>query len=106
MMKKNNVFCTWILSTVWIMTCNIAIAEAPRSKTTWSIVGKSLTELLDSGWTIIGHSSYRVVIAPYTNGAVDEATHSFILHKNGKYIDCLIKNPSPGNAYSACRQLN
>jgi hypothetical protein len=86
---------------------NASIAQTPNRKlTTWSAVDKSMTELLDSGWKIISHSIHRVVIAPYTNGASDEETFSYILHKNGKYIDCLIKDPRLSSSYSGCRQLN
>ncbi len=106
MMKKNTVFFACIVSSIWIMTGNIAIAGTPTSKTPWRVIDKSLGELLDSGWKIISHSSHRVVIAPYTNGATDESTFSYILHKNGKYINCIIENPRPDNSYSACRQLN
>jgi hypothetical protein len=89
------------------MTCNIAIAETPTNKKTpWKIIDQSLGELLDSGWKIISHSGHRVVIAPYTNGASDEETYSYILQKNGKYVTCLIINPRPDNTYSRCRQLN
>jgi hypothetical protein len=106
MMKKYAIFCICMVLAVWIVTCNIAMAGTPTNKTTWKVIDKSLGELLDSKWTIIGHSSHRAVIAPYTNGAVDEETYSYILHKSGKYIDCLIINPRPDNAYAACRQLN
>jgi hypothetical protein len=106
MMKKNTVFCTCIVSIIWIMTCSITIAGTPTNKTTWRVVNQSLSELLESGWKIVSHSSHRVVIAPYTNGASDEETYSYILQKNGKYINCLIRDPRPDNSYSACRQLN
>jgi hypothetical protein len=88
------------------MLCSMTIAGTPTNKTTWRVVNKSLSELLDSGWKIIGHGSNRVVIAPYTNGASDEETYSYILHKDGKYVSCLIRNPRPDNSYSSCRQLN
>jgi hypothetical protein len=106
MIKKHTFFCAFIVSTVWIMTCNNSIAGTTRTKTPWKVVEKSLGELLDSGWQIIGHSSHRAVIAPYTNGASDESTFSYILHKNGKYINCIVENPRPDNSYSACRQMN
>ncbi len=106
MIQKNTISYICMVFTIWIMTCNIAAAATPRNKTPWKVVDKSLGELLDSGWQIIGHSGHRVVIAPYTNGASDEETYSYILHKNGKYINCLIYSPRPDNSYSACRQLN
>jgi hypothetical protein len=106
MLKKNTVFRTGIVSIMWIMMCNTVIAETPKSKTPWRVVNQSLGELLDSGWKIISYSSNRVVIAPYTNGAVDEERYSYILQKNGKFINCFVDSPRPDNAYSSCRQLN
>jgi hypothetical protein len=106
MIKKTFVFCACIAFSVWIMVCNIAVAGTPRSQTTWRAVDTSMSSLLDSGWKIIGYSSHRVVIAPYTQGASDEATYSYVLQKNSKYINCFIGNPSPDSAYSGCRQLN
>jgi hypothetical protein len=90
---------------IWVMTSEISIA-GPTSKTPWVIVNSSLGELLNSGWIIVNQSSNRVVIAPYTNGASDEVTYTYLLHKNGKYVNCFILNPRPDNASSACRQLN
>jgi hypothetical protein len=106
MMRKNIVSWTCMASAAWIMTCSIAVAGTPMNKTPWTVVNKSLGELLDSGWKIINYSSHRVVIAPYTTGASDEETYTYVLHKNGKYIHCLIENPRPDNTYSRCRQLN
>jgi hypothetical protein len=106
MMKKNIVFYSCMVSIAWIMACSIAIAATPTNKTPWKVVNQSLGELLDSGWKIISHSSHRVVIAPYTTGASDEETYSYVLYKNGKYITCLIDNPRPDNTSSKCRQLN
>jgi hypothetical protein len=106
MIKKSTVSWICIVSTIWIMTCNIAMAQSPASRTPWKVVSQSLGELLDSGWKIISHSSNRVVIAPYTTGASDEEAYSYILYKNGKYISCSIRNPQPDNSYSRCRQLN
>jgi hypothetical protein len=106
MIKEQKVLLAYMVFTIWLMACNIAIAGTPMSRTPWRVIEQSLGELLDSGWKIVSHSSNRVVIAPYTNGASDEETHSYILQKNGKYIHCLMKNPRPDNAYSGCRQLN
>jgi hypothetical protein len=106
MMTKKTISWTCIVFTIWLTTCNIAIAETPKNKTPWKIINQSLGELLDSGWKIISYSTNRVVIAPYTNGASDEESYSYVLHKNGKYINCSIRDPRPDNSYSRCRQLN
>jgi hypothetical protein len=90
------------------MIGNVSMAATPRSSTTWKVVGKSLNELLDSGWKMINYSSHRIVTSPGTSGNLlhDEETYSYILFKDGKYINCFIENPRPDNAYSICRQLN
>jgi hypothetical protein len=106
MLKKTIVSCAFIVFAVWIMLCNIAMAGTPQSQTTWRVVDTNLSGLLDSGWKIIGYSSHRVAIAPYTNGASDESIYSYVLQKNSKYINCFVGNPRPDNAQSACRQLN
>jgi hypothetical protein len=106
MIKRNIISCTCMVFTIWITMCNVAIAGTPMNKTPWKVVDKSLGELLDSGWKIISHSSHRVVITPYTNGASDEETHTYILHKDSKYISCQIINPRPDDTYSRCRRLN
>jgi hypothetical protein len=82
MIKRTIISCVCIVFTIWIMVCNIAIAATPQSKTTWRVVDTSLSGLLDSGWKIIGYSSHRVVIAPYTNGASDESIYSYVPSSN------------------------
>ncbi len=105
MLKTTRIFQIILISVSWVMTGEISIA-GPTSKTPWLVVNSSLGELLNSGWIIVNQSNNRVVIAPYTNGASDEVTYTYLLHKKGKYINCSIRNPSPDDASSACRQLN
>jgi hypothetical protein len=76
------------------------------SDTTWKPVEKSMSQLLSLGWKIVGHSGSRTVILPGTVSGADETIFSYILYKDGKYINCFIQNPRPNNAASSCRQLN
>jgi hypothetical protein len=72
--------------------------------TAWEDTKISLKELLNGGWQITGHSSNRV-IANFTS--LDVRTLSFVLTKGGKYVVCLLENPSPPVANAAsCRKLN
>lgn len=108
MAQKNNFHYASFLAILWLVMGSAAIAATPQNKTVWRIVDKGLNELLDSGWKIISHSSHRIVTSPGTSGNLlyDESTYSYILYKDSKYINCLINDPRPDNAYSKCRQLN
>jgi hypothetical protein len=99
---------TFVLLCVMSMhdTRYIANAASPVN-TVWEPVNVSLAQLLSSGWRILGHSNYRVATSPapgYT--PYDETQFSFVLNKNSDYIICLIPDPRPSNAKSACRKLN
>jgi hypothetical protein len=90
-------------------TKHLAYAASPLDKeTTWEPVGMTLNQLLNSGWQISGHSVYRVATSPGASGyrPYDETQYSFILTKNGKYVICLVLDPRPSMATSACRKLN
>jgi hypothetical protein len=76
--------------------------------TKWEKVDASLSELLNSGWGLLGISSSRVA---YRNsigpGGLDEENFTFALVKNGKYIVCSVGSPQPPIAQSAgCRRIN
>jgi hypothetical protein len=76
--------------------------------TKWEKVESSLSELLNSGWVLLGVSSSRVA---YRNsigpGGLDEENFTFSLVKNGKYIVCSVGSPQPPIAQSAgCRRIN
>jgi hypothetical protein len=76
--------------------------------TRWEKIDVSLSDLLDSGWQLLGVSSNRVAyrnsISP---GGLDEETYTFSLVKNGKYIVCAMTNPySPIATSAACRKIN
>jgi hypothetical protein len=75
--------------------------------TDWGGVNSSMTDLLNSGWQIITQSSYRsILINPNSSIRMDEAKYVYTLHKNGKYITCIIQNPKINNSLSGCRSLN
>lgn len=76
--------------------------------TEWGKVDVSLSQLLNSGWQIIGHSSNRAAVG--NAGAAnnyDNSNYTYVLTKNGRYVTCIIVNPSPPIAQvNACRSLN
>jgi hypothetical protein len=73
----------------------------------WEKIETSLSDLLNTGWQLIGIASNR---AAYQNSfsprGFDEETHSFSLTKNGKYIICFTANPSHPVANIGCRKIN
>jgi hypothetical protein len=92
-----------------------AVTQATRSnKTTWDIVNSSLSDLLNNGWKLIAQSSDRAATPPVPGNSVsgsgtpafDEQSFVYTLYKEGKYVTCTIRNPSPGNSYSRCRLIN
>jgi hypothetical protein len=107
-MVKNLIFCGIGLSAIsWIATISPSLSETLSNTTMWKPVDKSLTELLNSGWKIIGHGTNRVATSGYIGViAYDEVTYTFVLYKDGKNITCLVGEPRPGNTVSRCRQLN
>ncbi len=91
-----------------IVTLNLISQSAVYSvPSKWEKVETSLSDLLNSGWQLIGIASnraaYRNSVSP---GGFDEETHSFSLTKNGKYIICLTANPSHPIANIGCRRIN
>jgi hypothetical protein len=97
--------------------------ETPNNKKTeWSIVNKSLGELLNEGWRITNHGTSRSAsnttsFVSASNGqgrnnwtnesSFDNETFTFVLSRDNKYIICLINNPSLAEGtYSRCRSLN
>jgi hypothetical protein len=75
--------------------------------TKWGEAGVSMSELIDSGWQITAHGTNRIAANSNSGNGFDVRTYSFLLTKSGKYIICLVENPSPpvANAVS-CRKLN
>jgi hypothetical protein len=76
--------------------------------TEWGKVNMSMTQLLNSGWQISGHSSNRAAVgnAGSANN-YDNSEYTYLLTKSGHYITCIVQNPSPPIAnVVACRSLN
>jgi hypothetical protein len=76
--------------------------------TDWGKVEMSMTQLLNSGWQIVGHSSNRAAVgnAGSANN-YDNTDFTYLLIKNGRYITCILENPrSPTAKVAACRSLN
>jgi hypothetical protein len=76
--------------------------------TKWEKVEVSLSDLLGSGWQLLGITSNRVA---YRNsvgpGGLDEETFIFSLTKNGQYVVCSVDNPNPPIAQtSRCRKIS
>jgi hypothetical protein len=119
--KNKNALHGYVFAIVMLLSidCGQVIAVNPnRNKTSWGVVNQSLTELLDDGWKLINQSANRVAIpqssvrdstgvGTITNSGYDEEMFTFMLSKNGKYVICLISNPSVvQGTYSSCRSLN
>jgi hypothetical protein len=106
-MKNINFYCIGVAASLLLLISQTSLAVNPRSQTTWKIVEKSLTELLNSGWKMISHDTNRAKTSGYqSQAAYDQQTHTFTLYKDGKYIICLISEPRPDYAFSYCRELN
>jgi hypothetical protein len=75
--------------------------------TKWERVETSLSDLLNSGWQLAGVASNR---AAYKNsispGGLDETEYIFSITKNGKYMICVMSNPTPPIAPAGCRRIN
>jgi hypothetical protein len=97
-----------------VIGCSIFIAlsmsfhgKAHSVPTKWERVETSLSELLNSGWQLAGVASNR---AAYKNsispGGLDETEYIFSITKNGKYMICVMSNPTPPVAPAGCRRIN
>jgi hypothetical protein len=98
---------------VLISPIQVAKAQSPTRNqnfklTSWNVVNSSLTDLLNSGWKIVGTSSHRVATVTGRGiGAIDEETYVYTVSKDGKYINCSFTDPVANKgAYTACRLLN
>jgi hypothetical protein len=75
--------------------------------TSWEDAKISLSELLNNGWQMTAHGTNRIAANSNSGNGFDVRTYSFVLTRNGKYIICLLENPSPPIANAAsCRKLN
>jgi hypothetical protein len=76
--------------------------------TKWEKVDSNLTDLLNSGWTLVNTAAHRV---SYSNSigpsSKDRETYIFSLIKGRTYIICSVVDPSPPVAETAiCRKIN
>jgi hypothetical protein len=75
--------------------------------TNWEDARMSLAELLNGGWQMTAHGTNRIAANSNSGNGFDVRTYSFVLTRNGKYIICILENPSPPMANAAgCRKLN
>lgn len=69
--------------------------------TDWVPVQKSMSELLNDGWKIVGFNDYQ------TEMFSDNITsHAFVLASGNKYVICFLIGPAMNDAKSKCRALN
>jgi hypothetical protein len=69
--------------------------------TDWVPVQKSMSELLNEGWKIVGFNDYQ------TEMFSDNITsHAFVLANGNKYVICFLIDPAMNDAKSKCRALN
>jgi hypothetical protein len=97
-------------TTSYILFFTLFMLLLPQSAksipTKWDRIDQSIEELLNSGWQVIAHSSYRAVFASPGN-SINEISFSYVLSKGGKYVTCTIVNPKPPIAdTSGCRRMN
>jgi hypothetical protein len=88
---------------------NAEIQSLSTHVTSWKVVNKSMSDLLNSGWRIVSQSAYRVATSTSGGfGSIDEETFIYTIVKDGKFITCIIPNPQrePGVTRSGCRLLN
>jgi hypothetical protein len=87
-----------------------AVAQSSSGKlspTKWELTGMSLSELLNSGWQISGHSSSHAAFHVVNDDLFDKESYTFLLSKNGKHTMCFVENPRPPIANnSGCRRIN
>lgn len=106
MNKKKKSFvlgcCTAVL---FILAFQESVKAVP---TDWRKVDASMTQLLNSGWQIVGHSSNRAAVG--NAGAAnnyDNTAFTYILTKDGRYITCILIEPRPPiSNLASCRSLN
>jgi hypothetical protein len=103
--KRKSFLLGCIITTLLITGLQEMVKALP---TDWKIVDMSMTQLLNSGWQIAGHSSNRAAVgnAGSANN-YDNTDFTYLLTKNGRYITCILENPrSPVAKVAACRGLN
>jgi hypothetical protein len=116
MLKSKNkaiVLSIFLVSTT--VACYQANAQAPARihVTKWAIVDSGLSDLLNNGWMPINITTTDVATPPepglpnLRSPGIRSVSFTYLLTKNGKYINCKISDPEPTRAsYSACRSIN
>jgi hypothetical protein len=97
-----------------VVACTAALlsfltqSAAHSIPTKWEIVDASMSDLLNSGWQLLGVSYNRVAVRnSISPGGLDAETYVFSLTKNGKYIVCTTDNPNAPVAKSTgCRKIS
>lgn len=69
--------------------------------TRWAPLENSMEALLNDGWRI---TSSAIVRANYESDSRNRFT--FTLEKSAKFVICIVDDPGPNDAVSACRALN
>lgn len=95
-----------ILAAALLMT---PAATAQGLGTDWTAMPEKMSDLLNSGWTIVSHTNYETEMFER-----NDVVYSFVLTRNGKYAICSLYNPGVTNtnpkkgvvAASVCRALN
>jgi hypothetical protein len=108
-MKYRNTYQNISLSLFLLVALSVWITPKPAYSipTKWGEAGMSMSDLIDSGWQVIGHGTNRVAANSNAGNGFDLRTFSFLLVKGNKYIMCAVENPLPPIANAAsCRKLN
>jgi hypothetical protein len=106
-MKGSGVLTKAILSLALFSLLLFTFQNTAHSKLTkWEDAGLSLSELLDSGWQLMGHGTNRVAANSNSGNGFDVQTFSFLLTKNGKHIICILADPGQPSTEAKCRRLN
>ena len=103
-MQKPGLFLALLL-----MLFPVASAEARKQEpmntyerpTDWVPLSKSMTELLNEGWKIVGFNDYQTEMF-----SENFTSYSFILSSGNKYVICFMASPAMNDAKSKCRALN
>jgi hypothetical protein len=98
-----------VLISIFMFLLTLTIQQTAYAlPTEWGKVNMSMTQLLNSGWQISGHSSNHVAVgnAGSANN-YNNVEYTYLLIKSGRYITCIVENPRPPIAeVVSCRSLN
>ena len=103
---------------IWLLILLLAGAAHAQKPTKWEPVEKSLTALLNEGFALTTVSALQTFreassggsaggnVFPTLSSVPDGYEYNFLLQKQGKWVLCVISNPTSGSAHSRCRSLN